>query len=373
MWQPCCALSLPTASSPYLASFPGNLVSNGPANAALVSLVALRWHPCLHYAGGITSNALLSLPALRWRHCPRCMGIFSLVALDLSPTLHPRCRKHCELASALSRCNRDMSAYVALSLCSLSLSKFFVAVTGAVPWQLGLHVQPILRRRFCRRCAGVLAHVALASLQALHCRLCWHCTGIVTNVALASLPSFCWHCPQYCKLASAQPRHSCNTSVCMALLTWSLSLPVASLPYLALFHSDLASDCPADAALASLPVLCWRPWPHCASVIINIALSLLLALCQHHCSCCVGAFALVVLVLLPLSPLCCCQHCKLASSQSQSSCNKRWHHCQHHPIVMPAFCRHHCPCCMGVFALVVLALPPLAHLHCCQHHELASA
>jgi hypothetical protein len=86
----------------------------------------------------------------------------------------------------------------------------------------------------------------------------------------------------------------------MALLLWSSFLPVASSLYPALFHSNFAFDGPADAVLASLPALCWRPWPHCAGVIANIALLLLPALHRHHCSCCPGAFALVTLALLPL-------------------------------------------------------------------------
>ncbi len=169
---------------------------------------------------------------------------------------------------------------------------------------------------FCRHCAGVIACIALASLQALCCHLFQRCADIVTNVALASLPSLRWHHPQHRKLASAQPRHSRDTSVCVASLSWSLSLPLASLPYLPSFHGDLSSNGQADAALVSLPALCWRPWPHCAGVITNIALSLLPAMRRHHCPCRVGAFALVALALLPLLPLCCRQHCKLASAQS---------------------------------------------------------
>jgi hypothetical protein len=150
--------------------------------------MALRWRPCLHRAGGITSIALLSSLALHRRHCPRCMGIFALVALDSSPVLHLHCRKHCKQASAPSRCNRDTSAYAALSLCSLLLSVVFVAVTGTVSRQLGFHVRPISRWWFCRRCAGVLTRIALASLQALHCCRCRHCAGIITQIARASLP-----------------------------------------------------------------------------------------------------------------------------------------------------------------------------------------
>ncbi len=187
----------PAALLQYSELFPSTLVSNGPANAALVSLLVLRWHPCLHRAGSITSIVLSSSPALRWRHCPRCMGIFALVVLDSSPALHPRYCKQRKLASALSQSKRDMSVYVVLSSCSLLLSVVFVAITGAIPWQLGLHVQPILRWWICRRCTGLLARVALASLQALHCHLCQRCAGVVTHVALASLPSSRWHCPQH--------------------------------------------------------------------------------------------------------------------------------------------------------------------------------
>ncbi len=159
---------------------------------------------------------------------------------------------------------------------------------------------------FCRRCAGVITRVALASLQALRCRLFWHCAGVVANVALASLPSLHWHHPQHCKIASAQQRHSRNTSVCMASLSWSSSLPVVSLPYLALFYGDLASDGSADVALVSLLALCWHPWPHCAGIITNIALLLLPVLHQHHCPrrvgtffpCCTGIIALVAFALL---------------------------------------------------------------------------
>ncbi len=160
-------------------------------------LSALRWHPCLHCTDGIPSIVLWSSRVLHWRHCPRCMGIFALIALNLSPTLHPHCRKHCKLASAPSQCNRDTSAYMALSLCLLTLSVVFVAVTGAVPWQLSLHVQPILHwwflpalhRRHCPRCAGILASIALSSFPAL--RWCCHQRRIslFALIALASPPA----------------------------------------------------------------------------------------------------------------------------------------------------------------------------------------
>jgi hypothetical protein len=226
---------------------------------------------------------------------------------------------------------------------------------------------------FCRHCSGVIACVALASLQALHCCLFRRCAGVVTNVALASLPSLRWHHPQHCKLASAQPRHSRDTSVCLASLSWSSSLPVASSLYLALFHGDLASDGLADAALVSLPALCWRPWPHCAGVITNIVLSLLPVMHRHHCPCRVGTFALVALALLPLLPLCCRQHCKLASAQSQSSRGMRWCPCQHRandvagvaPTLLPLSCGRLCPCCAGIAALGTPALSPASQTGIC--------
>jgi hypothetical protein len=82
------------------ASLHGNLAFDGPADAALASLPALRWRPCPHVAGIIASILLLSLPALRRCCFSRRAGVFALVLLALSISLHPRCRKHHELASA---------------------------------------------------------------------------------------------------------------------------------------------------------------------------------------------------------------------------------------------------------------------------------
>ncbi len=366
-------MSSPAALSPYLVLFPGNLVSNGPANAALVSLLALRWHPCLHHASGITSIALLSSPALRRHHCPRCVGIFALVALDLSPTLHPHCHKHCKLASAPSQCNCDMSAYVASSSCSLLSSVVFVAVTSAVPRQLGLHVRPISRWQFCQHCAGVLARVALVSLQASRCRLCRHCAGIVTNIALASLPSLRWHHSQHCKLASAQSRRSRNMSVCVASLSWSSSLHMASSPYL----RRSTVTWPLMVRRMQRWCLCWR----CAGVLGRIAPASSPTLRCCCCRRCAGIIALVAWALFPSSRWHCCP-CRLRVAASIAS----WRLPSHEavatragaiasiaPSLLPALRRHHRPHRAGVFALVALALPPSAHPRRRQHHELASA
>jgi hypothetical protein len=119
--------------------------------------------------------------------------------------------------------------------------------------------------------------------------------------------------------------------------------------------------------------LCWRPWPYCTRVITNLTLSLLPPLRQHHCLCCVGAFAPVALALLPLSPLHCRQHSKLASAQSQNSCNMHWCHCQHRaigvagvaPALFPLLRRCLCPCCAGVATLSAPALPPASQTGIC--------
>jgi hypothetical protein len=190
---------------------------------------------------------------------------------------------------------------------------------------------------------------------------CRHC------VALASLPSLLWHCSHPCKLATAYPRHSHNTSVCVVSLSWSSSLPVASLLYLALFHGPFASDGPAEAALVFLPALCLHPWLHC------IAPLLLPVLRRHHFPCCVGAFVLVALALLPSLPLRFRQHCKLASAQAQSSCNTRWCHCQYRALVVanvapapsPSLRRCLCPGRAGVAALGTPALPPASQTSIC--------
>ncbi len=150
-------------------------------------------------------------------------------------------------------------------------------------------------------------------------------------------------------------------------MSWSLSLPVASLPYLAAFRGPFASDSPAEVALVSLPALCLRPWLTC------IALLLLPVLCHHHFPCPVGTFVLVVLALLPSSPLRCRQHCKLASAQAQSSRNMHWHHCQYHALVVanvapapsPLLRRCLCPGRAGITALGTPTLPPASQTGIC--------
>ncbi len=148
---------------------------------------------------------------------------------------------------------------------------------------------------------------------------------------------------------------------------------MASLLYPALFHSDLAFDGPDNAVLLSLLELCWHPCPHCAGFIAGIALSLLLVLSQHHCPCCAGAFALVALALLPLLPRVTTSIAKwpLPSHEAFATCAGVIVSIM--PLLLLVLRQHCCPCHVGIFALVTLELSPLPHLHCCQHHKLASA
>jgi hypothetical protein len=156
----------------------------------------------------------------------------------------------------------------------------------------------------CQCCAGILACIELASLQALrchHCQLCtvvvasidWRCclplAGIFALIVLASPPLLPPHWRQHCKLASAQPQRSHDTSTYVALLSWSFSLPVALLPYPVLFHGNFAFNGQTNAALTSLPALC-----------LQHALASLSALCRCCCRHYAGIVALFALVSSPL-------------------------------------------------------------------------
>ncbi len=249
----------------------------------------------------------------------------------------------------------------------------FVAITGTIPWQLGLDVWPILRWWFCRCCAVVLAHVALASLQALHCCLCRRCAGIVTNVALASLPSLHWHCPQHRKLASPN-----QDTVATHLCAWRCCRG---------HHPCLWPHCRTwHRSTVTWPQMVWRmqhwcPCRRCAGVLGRIvpASSPTLRCCS--CRRCAGIIALIAWALLPLLCWHCCPRCLCVTASIAN-----WHLPSHKavatragiiasitPLLLPALRWHCCPCCAGVFAPVMLTLPPLAHQHCRQHHKLASA
>ncbi len=198
----------------------------------------------------------------------------------------------------------------------------------------------------------------------------------------------------------------------------SLSSPVASLLYPASAHSDLAFDGLAKAAMAffgvalvSLPALHWYHCQRQAVLVAGIAPALLpswplkvrpvprwhlpalpwhfaritLASLPALCCCpccwhCAGVISLVAWALLPLLHWHCCPcHLHIAASIAN------WHLPSHEavatragviasiaPSLLPALRWHCCPCRAGIFAIVTLALRPLAHPCCLQHHELAS-
>jgi hypothetical protein len=356
------------------ASFHGDLAFDGPADAALVSLLALCWRPWPHCAGVITNIALLLLPALRWHHRPRCMGAFSLIALALLPLSPSRRRQHCKLASAQSRSSRDTRWR--------HRQHRAVIVAGVAPAS-----SPSSRRCLCPRCAGIAALGTPASPPASR-------TGI---------------CP-----VMTQSRHVLGE----ASLSRSTSSLVALLLYPASAHRGLAFVGLAEAAMAffgvalvSLPASHWHHRQHQAVLVAGVApallpswpskvrlvprwrlpalrwrfarivLASLPALCRRPC--CrrfAGVIALVTWVLLPLSRWhrCPCRLCVAASIAN-------WRLPSHEavatragviasiaPLLLPALRRHRCPRCAGVFALVTLASPPLAHPRCLQHHQLAS-
>jgi hypothetical protein len=344
------------------------LTSDGPANAALVSLPVLCWRPWPHCTGVITNIALLLLPALRRHHCPRCVGAFVLVALAWLPLLPLRCRQHHELASTQSQSSRNT------------------------------------RWHRCQHCAIVVANVAPALLPLLRGHLC-PCRAGAAALGTPALPpaSQTGICPVMTQLRHVLGEASlwCSTLLLMALLLYTASaysnlafnglvkaamafflhcagvlahialasLPASSCPCCrccASVVAELAFKGPAGAALAFAGVALTF-LPHHAGVIASIVLlSLSPALRRHHCPCHMGAFALVVLASMPLSPLGCRQHRELASAQSQSSCDTCWRHCQHcaivvvgvAPALLPLSHGRLCPRPAGVAALGIPELPP---------------
>jgi hypothetical protein len=202
-WHPCRALLSPMASSPYLALFPRNLVSNGPADAALVSLLTLHWHPCPHCAGGITSIALLSSPALR---------ITALVAWASLPPLCWTCHPHCTRI-AVSIANWRLPHHNTIVKrqhtwrCQQAHCRplwFLLPEPAPFPGNLAfmsgqsstgsfagvaLASLPMSRWHPHKHCAVVIASVALALLPMLHWPLCPHCTGITPSIATGVCPT----------------------------------------------------------------------------------------------------------------------------------------------------------------------------------------
>jgi hypothetical protein len=219
------------------------LAFKGLAGAMLAfASIALAFFP--HCAGVIASIVLSSLLlAIHRRHCPRHVGAFALVALVLLPLLLSRCCQHRELASAQSQSSRDT------------------------------------RWRHCQHRAIVVAGVVPTSLPSSRGCLC-PCPAGVAALGIPVLPP----APQTGLWpVMMQPRHIAGE----ALLSRSLLLPVASLLYPALVHSNLAFDGLAKAAMAffflsffgialvSLPALHWCHCQNQAVLVPGIAPALL--------------------------------------------------------------------------------------------------
>jgi hypothetical protein len=148
-------------------------------------------------------------------------------------------------------------------------------------------------------------------------------------------------------------------------LSWSSSLPVASLPYLTLFHGPFASDGPAEAALVSLPALCLRPWLHCASVINNIVPLLLPVLRRHHFPCRVGAFVLRVAIVA---------HIAFAlPPASQTGVCPGTKQLQHALASLPALRPCCCQCCASTAPLVAQVSLPWLRWRCRSWHTRVAA
>ncbi len=291
--------SLPASSCPccrHCAGVVAKLTFEGPAGAALAFAgVALAF--CLHLAGIIASIVLLSLlPALCRRHPPRCIGAFALVPLALFSLLPLRCRQHRKLASVQSRSSHNT------------------------------------RWRHFQNCAIVIAGIAPASLPSLCRHLCPHWAG----VAALSTPTLLPASQTGIRPVMTQSQHVAGE----ALLLRSLSLPVASLLYPALAHSDLAFDSLAKAAMAFF----WR----CAGVLARIALASLPASscpCCWHCAGIVAELAFESPAGTALAfagvALAFCLHCAgvIASIMLLP--------------LLPTLCRRCCPRRMAIFALIV--------------------
>ncbi len=165
----------------------------------------------------------------------------------------------------------------------------------------------------CQCCAGVLACIALVSLQALCCHCCRLCAVVVAGVALALLPVSCWHlCPHCTGIAAfvapalapalqtgvcpttMQPRHIRVRGIVVVvifLVRGLVAIPGVVLRQLCPQWSDRCS-----IGIFASAVLATR-----AGVIVSIAPLLLPALHRHCCPLCAGIVTLVTFALLPAS------------------------------------------------------------------------
>jgi hypothetical protein len=203
-------------------------------------------------------------------------------------------------------------------------------------------------------------------------------------------------------------------SAYVASSLWSSSSPVALLLYPTSFHGNLAFDGPTNAALASLPALCFATH---AGVIASTMPLLLPALQWHHPPCCTGVITLVTPASLPASRTGVCpvmtqsRHVAgealllrssllpmalslytalvhsdlafngLAEAAMAFSLASRWHPCPYHAGVItsielsssPALRRRRCRVCLQrsgrcrlAFAGIALASLPALHW---RHHQ----
>jgi hypothetical protein len=378
---------------------PANLVSNGLVNAALVSLLALHWHPCPHCAGGITSTcaviftataslAWASLPSSRWTHHPHVTRVVVSIAnwrpphhdAILTPQRTWRC--HCVIVVVCGICCRNRRRSLATWL--------------LCPANLALVILRALHRRHCPGCAVVFASIAL-SMPALCWRCHQRCPGRFVLIALALLPSLqTSNCPP-----KTQSRHigvcgvvvlatlgtpallpTSQTGICpvmtqlqrvvgkVSLLHSTLS-PVAFSLYLESAHSDFCLRWSGQGSNGVLSALSRCSCSHCTGVIASVKLFSLLALRRRCCQVAlqgpagaVQAFAGVALAFCPHPAGVIASIVLLSMS--------------------PALCRHHrhvagrfCPCRAGIFVLIAFALPPALQPCVCpdtkqSQHVLAS-
>jgi hypothetical protein len=204
---------------------------------------------------------------------------------------------------------------------AMLLARGLVAIPGAIPWQLGLQLSGqcsaasllALRWHLCPHCTGVIASIA--------CLCYWRCASVVVLLALTSLPSSCWRCCPCCTRAAASianrhlPSHDAVATHCC---TWCCCHAYHHCPWP---HCRTRRCSAATWPSIVRPMQCWLLFRHCVGIIAHIVLASLPALCCHHPQHCVSVVALVALASAPLLHPRHRQHCKLASAQSQCSCN----------------------------------------------------
>jgi hypothetical protein len=302
--------------------------------------------------------AWASLPSLCWTRHPRRTRIAVSIANWRLPRHNTIMKRHC-----MWRCHQAHCCHLWFLL------PYPAPFPGDLAFMSGqssagsfagvaLASSSMLRWRPCKHCVVVVASVALALLPTLCWPLCPHCTGIAPSIAN-------WHLPNHNAVATRPCAWHCCRGHCPCL--W---------PHCRTRRHSMVTW-PWMVRLMQHWHLCW----HCAGVLAHIvpaSLPTLRCCCCRHCA---GVIAIVVRAPLPLLRGHCCPCCLLVATRIAN-----WHLPSHKavairagvitsiaPSSLPALHRHCCPCRTGVFALVALALLPLSHPRCCQHHELASA